>query len=95
MSSTSSSQSTIEKLRQSFATFSLPKVLVSDNGTSFTGQEFQDFIQQNGIVHKRGAPYHPASNGLVERALQTFKTNYYSGSKIIKISVQFSDNVSE
>ena len=69
----SSSQSTIEKLRQSFATFSLLKVLVSDNGTSFTTQEFQDFIQQNGIVHKRGAPYHPACNGLVERAFQTFK----------------------
>ena len=48
MSSTSSSQSTIEKLRQSFAMFGLPKVLVSDNGTSFTSQEFQYFIRQKG-----------------------------------------------
>ena len=48
MSSTSSSQSTIEKLRQSFATFGLQKVLVSDNGTSFTSQEFRYFIRQKG-----------------------------------------------
>ena len=47
MFSISSLESTIEKLRQSFAMFGLPKVLVFDNGTSFIEQEFQDFIQQN------------------------------------------------
>nr|XP_023659478.1 uncharacterized protein K02A2.6-like [Paramormyrops kingsleyae] len=67
------SQATIEKLRQSFSVFGLPKMLVSDNGTCFTSIEFESFMKQNGIRHVRSAPFHPSSNGLVERAVQTFK----------------------
>ncbi|XP_041961667.1 uncharacterized protein K02A2.6-like [Alosa sapidissima] len=70
---TSTSQVTIEKLRQSFSVFGLPKMLVSDNGTCFTSAEFEFFIKQNGIKHVRSAPFHPSSNGLAERAVQTFK----------------------
>ncbi|XP_063049093.1 uncharacterized protein K02A2.6-like [Engraulis encrasicolus] len=67
------SQVTIEKLRQCFSTHGLPQTLVSDNGTCFTSQEFETFLKQNGIQHKTSAPFHPASNGLAERAVQTFK----------------------
>ena len=38
---TNSSQITINKLRQTFATFGLPKMIVTDNGSSFTSKEFQ------------------------------------------------------
>lgn len=69
----STSQATIEKLRQSFSVFGLPKMLVSDNGACFTSSEFESFMEQNGIRHVRSAPFHPSSNGLVERAVQTFK----------------------
>ncbi|KAI7802842.1 hypothetical protein IRJ41_020318 [Triplophysa rosa] len=64
---------TIEKLRSCFSTHGLPKMLVSDNATCFKSEEFETFMKRNGIQHVTSAPYHPSSNGLVERAVQTFK----------------------
>ncbi|XP_041823137.1 uncharacterized protein K02A2.6-like [Melanotaenia boesemani] len=73
LTNSATSQVTIEKLRQCFSTHGLPQTIVSDNGTCFTSQEFKTFLKQNGIQHKTSAPFHPASNGLAERAVQTFK----------------------
>ena len=70
---TITSSATIEKLRAIFATHGLPCKIVTDNGPSFVSQEFREFMEQNGIVHIKSAPYHPATNGLAERAVQTFK----------------------
>ena len=64
---------TIEKLQTTFAALGLPEIIVSDNGTSFTSQEFQTFLKQNGIQHVRTSAYHPSSNGLAERYVQTVK----------------------
>ena len=68
-----SSQVTIEKMRTTFASLGLPDLLVTDNGTVFTSSEFQEFLSKNGIRHSRTSPYHPSSNGLAERAVQSFK----------------------
>jgi len=59
--------STIEKCREIFSRFGIPQMLVTDNGRTFIAQEFQDFAKANGILHKRSAPYRPATNGLAER----------------------------
>uniref|UniRef100_A0A182PW13 RNA-directed DNA polymerase n=1 Tax=Anopheles epiroticus TaxID=199890 RepID=A0A182PW13_9DIPT len=66
-------ETTIDKLREFFATFGLPAMLVSDRGTQFTSELFQTFLKKNGIIHRMGAPYHPATNGQAERFVQVFK----------------------
>ena len=71
--STSTSKATIQCMRTLFAQFGLPDILVSDNGTSFTSSEFQEFLTTNGIKHWKSAPYHPSSNGLAEKAMQIVK----------------------
>jgi hypothetical protein len=37
--------------------------------------EFENFTKQNGIKHYKSATFHPATNGLVERIVQTFKNS--------------------
>ena len=56
-----------------FPNFGIPDKVVSDNGTSFSSREFKEFMDNNGIVHTRVAPYHPSSNGQAERAVQIVK----------------------
>ena len=70
------SNATIEKLREIFATHGLPATLVSDNGSNFTSSEFEEFMKRNGIKHIKVAPYHPASKRLAERAVQVFKEGF-------------------
>ncbi len=48
--------------------FSTPRVLLSDNGTEFRHQLLEEICKQFGIKQCFTVSYHPASNGLVERA---------------------------
>ncbi|XP_054275440.1 uncharacterized protein K02A2.6-like [Macrosteles quadrilineatus] len=70
---TINSHKTIEALRKFFGSFGIPDILVSDNGRQFVSLEFEKFLKSNGIRHKRSAPYHPATNGQVERYVQDLK----------------------
>ena len=72
MASTSATR-TIEELRKLFSAHGSPEQLVSDNGPQFIADEFRAFMRSNGIKHIKSAPYHPATNGLAERFVQTFK----------------------
>ena len=69
----STSKVVIEELRCLFARFGVPESTVSDNGSCFTSTEFQLFLKSNGIKHHLSAPYHPATNGPAERAVQVVK----------------------
>ncbi|KAJ8873152.1 hypothetical protein PR048_026769 [Dryococelus australis] len=51
----------------------LPQCVVSDNGTSFTSEEFTMLLRRNGIQHMRTPPYHSASNDMVGRGVQMAK----------------------
>ena len=72
MSSTTTSK-TIEALRSIFAHFGIPEQIISDNGPQFISNQFQMFTKRNGIKHITSAPYHPSTNGLAERFVQSFK----------------------
>ncbi|UYV74499.1 hypothetical protein LAZ67_11003688 [Cordylochernes scorpioides] len=68
-----SAENTINTMREMFATHGLPDMIVTDNGTSFTSEVFKTFLKRSGISHILCCPYHAASNGQVERAIQTLK----------------------
>ena len=70
---TTSAARTIEELRKVFPTHGLPEQLVSDDGTQFTADEFRAFVRSNGMKHTKSAPFHPTTNGMAERFVQTFK----------------------
>ena len=78
------SSSTIEVLRDLFARFGIPEQIVTDNGAQLVSEEFQAFVRSNGIRHLTSAPYHPATNGLAERAVETSKQALRAMSEISK-----------
>ncbi len=49
-----------------------PKLL-SDNGPSYIAAELADWIQANGMSHRRSAPLHPQTQGKIERWPQPLK----------------------
>ena len=79
--SSTTSERTINALRSLFAVYGLPEQLVTDNGPQFTSTELGEFTQQSGIKHIYMAPYHPFSNGAVERFVQTFKQAMKAGER--------------
>jgi len=56
--------------------------LLSDNGSSYVAGGLAKWLEDKGMEHVRGAPYHPQTQGKIERWHQTLKNrilleNYY------------------
>lgn len=56
--------------------------LLSDNGPSYVAGELAEYLADKGMSHVRGAPFHPQTQGKIERWHQTLKNrilleNYY------------------
>ena len=56
--------------------------LLSDNGSSYISGDLAEWLDQQRMAHVRGAPYHPQTQGKIERWHQTLKNrilleNYY------------------
>lgn len=47
--------------------------IISDNGPQFIAKDFKEFIRISGMTHVRTSPFHPQSNGKLERFHQTIK----------------------
>lgn len=64
----------ITALTKFFATFGLPKVVQSDQGSNFLSNLFAQVLQTLNIAHKVSSAYHPQSQGALERWHQTLKS---------------------
>jgi transposase InsO family protein len=56
--------------------------LLSDNGSSYVSDDLAKWMKRHNMAHVRGAPYHPMTQGKIERWHQTLKNrilleNYY------------------
>lgn len=56
------------------ARFGVPVDITSDLGRQFLGSLFQELVKVLGVKHLRTTPYHPQTNGIVERWHRTLKT---------------------
>ena len=67
------STNTVNSLHELFARFGVVDTIVSDNGTQFTSKEFEHFCSTFQVEHIRIPSYHPRSNDLAERFVDTLK----------------------
>ena len=56
--------------------------LLSDNGPCYLSGELKSYLEKQGMAHTRGAPYHPMTQGKIERYHRSMKNivklqNYY------------------
>ncbi len=59
--------------------------LLSDNGPCFISRELREYLSEREMKHTRGKPYHPMTQGKIERYHRTMKNvvklkNYCRGS---------------
>ena len=57
--------------------------LLSDNGPCYISGDLKEYLTDNGLTHTRGRPYHPQTQGKIERYHRSMKNillldNYYS-----------------
>lgn len=83
---TPSTEFCIKSMLYLFARFGIPDKVVSDNGTQFTSEKFEEFLKSHGIQHSLTATYYPATNGAAENAVKTIKNALKSA--------EFSNNMS-
>lgn len=70
--------------------------LLSDNGPCYLSKELREYLDEQKIEHTRGAPYHPQTQGKIERYHRSMKNvvkleNYYYPWKLEKAIRQFVD----
>ncbi|XP_045451661.1 uncharacterized protein K02A2.6-like [Melitaea cinxia] len=61
----------INKMKEIFARFGIPSVVITDNGTQYSSREFKMFSSEWRFDHVTSSPNYSQSNGKNERAVQT------------------------
>jgi putative transposase len=62
--------------------------LLSDNGPCYVSAALKEYLEQQGMAHTRGRPYHPMTQGKIERYHRSMKNillleNYYSPDELV------------
>jgi transposase InsO family protein len=57
-----------------FPRYGVPRVLISDGGTHFTGNSFRKCLSKLGIEHRVATTYHPQTNGQAETSNRQLKS---------------------
>ncbi len=70
--------------------------LLSDNGPCYLSKELKEYLKERKMEHTRGAPYHPQTQGKIERYHRSMKNvvkleNYYYPWELEKAIGQFVD----
>ena len=60
-------------LYEFFSVFGFPRQLMSDQAAKFTGQVISELCDLLGVTKIRTSPYHPQTNGAIERVHQTLR----------------------
>ena len=68
------SESIINALKEQFCRHGIPRYVVSDNGPQFSSREYHAFAIEFNFTPVYTSPYHPKSNGQVERYVRTIKS---------------------
>ena len=71
--------------------------LLSDNGPCYVSQELKSYLKDHEMEHTRGAPYHPQTQGKIERYHRTMKNvvkldNYYLPWELEEAIARFVDH---
>ena len=67
-------ESVAEVLIKFFSTVGIPKEILSDQGSNFMSQLLKEMYRLLGVHPIRTTPYHPQTDGLVERFNKTLKS---------------------
>jgi transposase InsO family protein len=80
-----SAQTAVRFLKEDVITkFGTPRCILTDNGTHFTSSMMNELIKRIGATHLYSTPYHPQTNGQVERYNSTMDAKIATLSNVRK-----------
>jgi len=61
---------------------------LSDNGPCYISGELADYLEENGMSHTRGRPYHPQTQGKIERWHRSMKNKIFLNNFLFPVNLR-------
>lgn len=68
-----SSHNLLHKIDTIFSLIGFPKIITTDNGPPFNGNDFEEYCKQSGITHRKITPEWVKANGIAENFVKTMR----------------------